>query len=105
METTLVSYLALAAFLFCIGLFGALTKKNAVIVLLCVELMLNAVNINLVAFTKFGASFTPDLTGQIFSLFNIAIAAAEAAVAVAILIAFYRSRATSNIDEMNALKD
>lgn len=105
METTLTSYLALGAFLFCIGLYGALSKRNAVIVLLCVELMLNAVNINLVAFNKYSVIDNPALTGQIFSLFNIAIAAAEAAVAVAILIAFYRSRATSNVDEMADLRD
>jgi NADH-quinone oxidoreductase subunit K len=105
MDTTLTSYLALSAFLFCIGLYGALSKRNAIIVLLCIELMLNAVNINLVAFNKFSVSVNPDLTGQIFSLFNIAIAAAEAAVAVAILIAIYRARASSNIDEMTELKD
>jgi NADH-quinone oxidoreductase subunit K len=105
MEASLTSYLALGAFLFCIGLYGALTKKNAVIVLLCIELMLNAANINLVAFNKFSVSVTQDLTGQIFSLFNIAIAAAEAAVAVAILIALYRARATSNMYEINELKD
>jgi NADH-quinone oxidoreductase subunit K len=102
---TLQSYLALAAFLFCIGLYGALSKRNALIVLLCIELMLNAVNINLVAFNKYLDSVNPDLTGQVFSLFNIAIAAAEAAVAVAILIALYRARVTSNMDEINVLKD
>jgi NADH-quinone oxidoreductase subunit K len=105
MDASLTSYLALGAFVFCIGLYGALTKRNAIVVLLCIELMLNAVNINLVAFNKFSVNSSPDLTGQIFSLFNIAVAAAEAAVAVAILIAWYRSRASSNVDEMNELKD
>ncbi|MDP5276837.1 MULTISPECIES: NADH-quinone oxidoreductase subunit NuoK [Chengkuizengella] len=96
------SYLTLAAVLFVIGLYGALSKKNAVIVLLCIELMLNAVNLNLIAFAKFGIN--PSLKGQIFSLFNITIAAAEAAVGIAILIALYRNKATANVTEMNSLK-
>jgi NADH-quinone oxidoreductase subunit K len=96
------AYLLLALILFCIGLYGALTKRNTVIVLICIELMLNAANINLVAFSKLGV--TPSLTGQIFSLFTISVAAAEAAVGVAILIAWYRHRQTVNIDEANSLK-
>ena len=72
------AYLTLAIILFCIGLFGALTKRNTVIVLVCIELMLNAANLNLVAFSKLG--LFPNLTGQIFSLFTMAVAAAEAAV-------------------------
>lgn len=95
-------YLTLAAILFCIGLYGALSKKNAVIVLLSIELMLNAVNINLVAFSKFGVH--PSLTGQIFSLFNITVAAAEAAVGIAILIALYRNKGTTDVNEMDSLK-
>jgi len=96
------SYLTLAAILFCIGLFGALTKRNAVIVLLSIELMLNAVNLNLIAFAKYG--FAPSLTGQIFSLFTITVAAAEAAVGVAILIALFRNRGTSDVKDMNEMK-
>ncbi|MEH6938269.1 NADH-quinone oxidoreductase subunit NuoK [Bacillus sp. EAC] len=96
------AYLLLALILFCIGLYGALTKRNTVIVLICIELMLNAANINLVAFSKLGV--TPSLTGQIFSLFTISVAAAEAAVGVAILIAWYRHRQTVNIDEADSLK-
>ncbi|MCK6259190.1 NADH-quinone oxidoreductase subunit NuoK [Fictibacillus sp. WQ 8-8] len=95
-------YLVLALILFCIGLFGALTKRNAVIVLISIELMLNAVNINLVAFAKYGAK--PGLTGQIFSLFTITVAAAEAAVGLAILMALYRNRKTVNVDEMDIMK-
>jgi NADH-quinone oxidoreductase subunit K len=98
----LASYLLVALILFCVGLYGALTKRNSVVVLLCIELMLNAVNINLVAFAKFGAF--ANITGQIFSLFNITIAAAEAAVGLAILIALYRSRRTVHLDEINLLK-
>lgn len=96
------AYLLLALVLFCIGLFGALTKKNTVIVLISIELMLNAVNINLVAFSKYGIN--PGITGQIFSLFTITVAAAEAAVGLAILIALYRNRSTVQIDEMNTMK-
>ena len=96
------SYLLLAAILFCMGLYGALSKKSAIIVLLSIELMLNAANLNLIAFSKYGA--VPSLTGQIFSLFSIAVAAAEAAVGVAILIAMFRSRGTADIVEMDQLK-
>lgn len=98
----LSAYLVLAVILFCIGLYGALTKRNTVIVLISIELMLNAVNLNLVAFSKYGAN--PNITGQIFSLFTITIAAAEAAVGLAILMALYRRKKTINIDEMNSMK-
>ncbi len=97
------TYLALALILFCIGLYGALTKKNTVIVLISIELMLNAVNINLVTFSKYGVN--PSITGQVFALFSIAVAAAEVAVGLAILISLYRNRRTVNIDEMNQLKN
>lgn len=96
------SYLMLAAILFCIGLYGALTKRSAIIVLLSVELMLNAVNLNLVAFSKLGVN--PSLTGQIFSLFNITVAAAEVSVGIALLIALYRNRGTTDVDEMDLMK-
>ncbi len=95
------AYLTLAIILFCIGLFGALTKRNTVIVLVCIELMLNAANLNLVAFSKLG--LFPNLTGQIFSLFTMVVAA-EAAVGLAILIALYRNRTTVHVDEMDTLK-
>jgi NADH-quinone oxidoreductase subunit K len=98
----LSAYLVLALILFCIGLYGALTKRNTVIVLICIELMLNAVNINLVAFSKYGVN--PSITGQVFSLFTITIAAAEAAVGLAILMALYRNRKTVNIDEIDSMK-
>jgi len=97
------SYLTLAAILFCIGLYGALTKRNAVIVLLSIELMLSAVNLNLIAFAKYG--LVPSITGHIFSLFSITVAAAGAAIGVAILIALFRNRGTSTITEMNELKN
>jgi NADH-quinone oxidoreductase subunit K len=96
------SYLALAAILFSIGLYGVLTKRNAVMVLFSIELMLNAANINLVAFSKFG--LFPAVTGHIFTLFTITVAAAEAAVGIAILIALYRHRETAEADRYDSLK-
>lgn len=96
------AFLALALILFCIGLYGALTKRNTVIVLISIELMLNAVNINLVTFSKYGMS--PSITGQVFALFAMAVAAAEAAVGLAILMSLYRNRKTVNIDEMDQMK-
>ncbi|WP_127534518.1 NADH-quinone oxidoreductase subunit NuoK [Paenibacillus kobensis] len=98
----LASYLTMAAILFCIGLYGALVKRNAVIVLLSIELMLNAVNLNLVAFSKYGV--VPSINGQIFALFTITVAAAEAAVGVAVLIALFRARGTIKTDEFDELR-
>lgn len=95
-------YLVLALVLFCIGLFGALTKRNTVIVLISIELMLNAVNLNLVAFSKYGVN--PSITGQIFSLFTMTVAAAEVAVGLAILLALHRNKKTVNIDDINIMK-
>ncbi|HZK18001.1 MAG TPA: NADH-quinone oxidoreductase subunit NuoK [Clostridia bacterium] len=95
-------YLILSAFLFSIGLFGVLVKRNAIAILICIELMLNAVNINLVAFNKF---LTPlAFTGQMFAIFIIAVAAAEVAVGLAIIIAVYRHRLSANVDDYNLLK-
>ena len=103
MSTVPISaYLALALILFCIGLYGALSKRNTVIVLISIELMLNAVNINLVAFSKLGVA--PSIDGQIFALFTMAVAAAEAAIGLAIMIALYRNRKTVHIDEMDTMK-
>jgi len=97
------AFLALALILFCIGLYGALTKRNTVIVLISIELMLNAVNINLVTFSKYG--ITPSVTGQVFALFAMAVAAAEAAVGIAILMSMYNNKKTVHIDEMDELKN
>jgi NADH-quinone oxidoreductase subunit K len=103
MTVHITSYLLVALILFCVGLFGALTKRNAIVVLLSIELMLNAVNINLVAFAKYG--LYASITGQIFTLFTMTIAAAEVAVGIAILIALYRKRDTVNVDEMKSGND
>jgi NADH:ubiquinone oxidoreductase subunit K len=95
-------YLVLAAVLFSIGFYGAIAKKNAIAVLMGVELMLNAVNINLVAFNRF---LTPDTaSGFIFTLFVIAVAAAEVAVGLAIIIKIYREKLITNVDEIDWLK-
>jgi len=102
MIVSISSYLMVALILFCVGLYGALTKRNAVIVLISIELMLNAVNINLVAFSKLGLH--PGVAGQIFTLFTMTVAAAEVAVGLAILIALYRNKETVNVDEMDQMK-
>lgn len=102
MTVSITSYLMVALILFCVGLYGALTKRNAVVVLLSIELMLNAVNINLIAFSKYGLH--PAVAGQIFTLFTMTVAAAEVAVGLAILIALYRNRETVNVDEINQMK-
>ncbi len=95
-------YLILAAGLFSIGLYGALARRNAVGVLMGIELMLNAVNINLVAFWRFGAM--AEMTGQLFAIFVISVAAAEAAVGLALVIAIYRQRRTVNVEEIDSMK-
>lgn len=95
-------YLVLAAALFCIGLYGVLSRRNAIGILMSVELMLNAVNINLVAFWR---HVTPAvLTGQMFAIFVIAVAAAEAAVGLALIVAIYRSHRTVNVEDVDLLK-
>jgi len=94
-------YLCVAAALFCLGLLGVLTRRNAVNVLMGVELILNAANLNLVAFSRFG---TGNLQGQMFAVFVIVIAAAEAAVALAIVLTLYRLRRTPNLDHADILR-
>jgi NADH-quinone oxidoreductase subunit K len=96
----LSSYLVLAALVFSIGLFGALTRRNAVGILLGIELMLNAVNINLVAFARYNG----DLIGVIFTLFTISITVAEVAVGLAIVIAIFRVRRTVEADRLDLLR-
>jgi NADH:ubiquinone oxidoreductase subunit K len=95
-------YLILSAILFSIGLYGALTKRNAIVILMCIEIMLNAVNIAMVAFSRFIAPAL--LTGQIFAIFIMVVAAAEAAVGLAIIIAIYRSRDTIETDKIDLMK-
>ena len=99
MVITPIHYLILAAVLFVLGTIGVLTRRNVVIVLMSIELILNAVNLNLVAFSRIW-----DLRGQVFAIFVLTDAAAEAAVGLGILIAFFRNRETVNVDEVDLLK-
>ncbi|HEV2646308.1 MAG TPA: NADH-quinone oxidoreductase subunit NuoK [Acidobacteriaceae bacterium] len=101
--SSLQNYLLLSALLFAIGLAGALTRRNAILVLIGIELMLNAANLNFIAFWRFGPH--PEaLTGIMFTLFTIAVAAAEAAVGLAIILAAYRHHRTTDLDQMDSLK-
>lgn len=93
-------YVVLSAALFMIGVLGVVTRRNVIVIFLSIELILNAVNINLIAFAeKWGNS-----SGQVFAIFVIAVAVAEAAVGLGIIVAFYRNKETINIDEMNIMK-
>jgi NADH:ubiquinone oxidoreductase subunit K len=89
-----------SAVLFSTGVYGVLARRNAVLVLMSIELMLNAVNVNLVGFS----AWLHDITGQIFALFVIAVAAAEVGIGLAIVILIFRNRETINVDEVNLLK-
>jgi len=98
---TLEHYLTVAAVLFVIGIFGLfLNRKNIIILLMSIELMLLSVNINLIAFS----SFLNDLVGQIFTLFVLTVAAAEAAIGLAILVSFFRNRGTIAVEDVNVMK-
>jgi len=101
MEIGLQHYLIVSAALFSLGLLGVLTRRNAVNVLMGIELILNAANINLVAFSRYGIG---NLQGQLFGVFVIVIAAAETAVGLAIVLTMYRLRRTPNLDEADILR-
>ncbi len=97
----LESYLTVAAFLFVIGIFGIfLNRKNIIVILMSIELMLLAVNINFVSFSV----YLGDLVGQVFTLFILTVAAAEAAIGLAILVVFYRNRGAIDVDDVTAMK-
>jgi NAD(P)H-quinone oxidoreductase subunit 4L len=98
----LTHYLVLSAVLFCIWLYGALTRRNAVIILMCIEIMLNAVNISLVAFSSYIVPLM--LTGQVFAIFVMVVAAAEVAVGLAIIFAIYRHFTDIDINNINMMK-
>jgi len=101
--TALQTCLLVSAFLFAIGFAGAVTRRHAILVLIGIELMLNAANLNFIAFWRYGPH--PELmTGIIFVIFSMALAGAEAAVGLALVIAIYRHRKTSNLDEVKELK-
>jgi NADH:ubiquinone oxidoreductase subunit K len=95
-------YLILSTILFVIGLYGALSKRNAIVIMMCIEIMLNAVNIAMVALSRF---ITPELlTGQVFAIFIMVVAAAEAAVGLAIIISIYRNRETIETSDIDLMK-
>jgi len=94
------AYLVLSGILFTIGVIGALTRRNAIVVFMCIEMMLNAVNVSFIALSRFLQS----MDGVLFAFFVMAVAAAEAAVGLAIFVTIYRSRETVNVDEINLMK-
>jgi NADH-quinone oxidoreductase subunit K len=101
MEVGLGHYLTVAAVLFTLGVFGIfLNRKNVIVILMSIELILLAVNVNLVAFS----AFLNDLTGQIFALLVLTVAAAEAAIGLAILVVFYRNRGSIAVEDINSMK-
>ncbi len=100
MVITATHYLVLSAALFAIGVIGVMTRRNIIVIFMSIELMLNAVNINLIAFS----SQLQNAIGQVFAIFVICVAAAEAAVGLGIILAFYRNKETINIDEMNLMR-
>lgn len=93
-------FLVLSAILFSLGVFGVLTRKNAIVVFMCIELMLNAVNLSFIALSR----HLGNMDGQVFVFFVMAVAAAEAAVGLALMIAFFRNRESLDIDDANTLK-
>lgn len=104
MSIGLEHYLVLSSILFCIGLYGALVKRNTVVILMCIEIMLNAVNITLVALSRYLVPETVVLSGQIFVIFVMVVAAAEAAVGLALIVSIYRNRRTVDASEMDLMK-
>jgi NADH-quinone oxidoreductase subunit K len=102
MHVTLTHYLILSAILFSLGLYGVVTRKNAILILMGLELILNSANINFVAFSRYGGL---QLDGQAAAIFVIILAAAEAAVALAIVLNIYHRFNTVNVDEINKLKE
>ncbi len=99
----LTDYLILSGLLFTIGLYGALVKRNIIIILMCIEIMLNAVNIALVAFANFTPAVVP-LTGQVFAMFIVTVAAAEVAVGLALVLAIYLNRETVDIGQVDLMR-
>ena len=101
--TPLEDYLLVSALLFSVGFAGALTRRNAILVLIGIELMLNAANLNFIAFWRYGPN--PEaLTGMMFAIFSIGVAAAEAAVGLALIISIYRHYRTTNLDRINSMR-
>ena len=99
-------YMLLSAALFIIGVIGVMVRRNIIIIFMCLELMLNAANLSLVAFSRFnvGANGLPDYNAQVLVFFIITVAAAEVAVGLAIIVALYRARQTTHVEDINTLK-
>jgi NADH-quinone oxidoreductase subunit K len=105
MQATLNDYLFVSGLLFAIGLAGVVLRRNIIVVLMCLELMLSAANLTLVAFSRFnGTNGLPDYNGQVLVFFIITVAAAEVAVGLAIIVALYRARQTLHTNELNSLR-
>jgi NADH-quinone oxidoreductase subunit K len=97
---TIVHYIVLSSILFTLGVVGVLIRRNAIVIFMCIELMLNAVNLSFVSF----AHYLNSMDGQLFVFFTMAVAAAEAAVGLAIIVAVFRNKETVNIDDINIMK-
>src|SRR5439155_2655042 len=106
MTIILNHYLAVSGLLFAIGFAGVLLRRNIIIIFMCLELMLNAANLSLVAFSRFivGANGLPNFNGQVLVFFIITVAAAEVAVGLAIIVALFRARQTTHVEDINSLK-
>lgn len=106
MTLTLNDYLLVSGLLFAIGFAGVMLRRNILIIFMCLELMLNAANLSLVAFSRFnvGANGLPDYNAQVLVFFIITVAAAEVAVGLAIIVALYRARQTTHVEDINSLK-
>ena len=104
MAVPLSWYLIVAAALFCIGLYGVLSRRNAIAILMGVELMLNAVNVNIIAFWRYIEVARGSLSGMVFAIIVITVAAAEAAVGLALIIAVYRGRHTVDVEDVDLLR-
>jgi NADH-quinone oxidoreductase subunit K len=101
---TLQAYLLVSGILFAIGLTGVIVRRNIIIIFMCLELMLSAANLSMVAFSRFGMQHgLPNLDGQMLVFFSIAVAAAEVAVGLAIIVALYRARQTTHVEDLNSL--
>ena len=104
MNITLQHYLVVSALLFALGLLGVIIRRNLLIIYMSLELMLNAANLALVAFSRFGSKYGANLDGQVFVFFVITVAAAEVAVGLALIVALYRRRQTAHVEDLRLLK-
>jgi NADH-quinone oxidoreductase subunit K len=106
MTPTLGHYLAVSGLLFAIGLAGVILRRNILVIFMCLELMLNAANLSLVAFSRYNLTIggLPNYNGQVLVFFVITVAAAEVAVGLAIIVALYRAKQTTHVEDLNSLK-